>query len=111
MDNTMLMEPQTSPPDQSAPTAIPQRPIRSVPYAAVERHGLISDRRTAALVAADGTVDWMCLPDYDRDIFFGALLDWGKGGLWRLGPASMIQGRQSYENETMVLQTEWKTDD
>lgn len=109
MDNTMLMEPQASVADQLAPNANPQRPIRSVPYPAVERHGLISDRRTAALVAADGTIDWMCLPDFDGDIFFGALLDWGKGGLWRLGPAVMVQGRQSYENETMVLQTEWNT--
>lgn len=105
----MLMESQTSAGNETPPHADLQRPIRSIAYPAIERHGIISDRRTAALVAADGTIDWWCLPAYDGDIFFGALLDWGKGGLWRLGPTAMIQGRQSYEDETMVLQTEWST--
>jgi GH15 family glucan-1,4-alpha-glucosidase len=106
----MLMEPQTSVANEAPPNAKLQRPMRAIAYPAVERHGIISDRRTAALVAADGTVDWWCLPAYDGDIFFGALLDWGKGGLWRLGPAAMLQGRQSYEDETMILQTEWETE-
>lgn len=103
----MLAEPETSVAEPSAKDAGMSRLIRTIAYPAVERHGVISDRRTAALVAADGTVDWCCLPDYDRDIFFGALLDWGKGGLWRLGPVILQHGRQSYENETMILQTEW----
>lgn len=88
-------------------TADPVRPRRSIPYPAIERHGIIGDRRTAALVAADGTVDWLCLPDYDQDTVFGALLDWGRGGLWRIGPAGMVEGEQSYDGETMVLQTRW----
>ena len=79
----MLMEPQTSVGKESRLNAKLQRPLRAIAYPAVERHGLISDRRTAALVAADGTVDWWCLPAYDGDICFGALLDWAKGGLWR----------------------------
>jgi len=107
----MLMETQTSAGNESRLNAKLQRPLRSIAYPAVERHGLISDRRTAALVAADGTIDWWCVPAYDGDIFFGALLDWAKGGLWRLGPAAMLQGRQSYETETMILQTEWQTDE
>jgi GH15 family glucan-1,4-alpha-glucosidase len=86
------------------------RQSRAIAYPAIERHGIIGDRRTAALVASDGTIDWLCLPDYDGDIFFGALLDWAKGGFWRLGPAAMLQGEQSYDGETMVLQTEWETD-
>ena len=81
---------------------------RAIAYPAIERHGIIGDRRTAALVSADGTLDWLCLPDYDGDIVFGALLDWTKGGYWRLGPAAMMQGEQSYDGETMVLQTAWQ---
>jgi GH15 family glucan-1,4-alpha-glucosidase len=88
----------------------PAPPCRAIPYPAIERHGIIGDRRTAALVSADGVLDWLCLPDYDGNIVFGALLDWAKGGLWRLGPAAMMQGDQSYQSETMVLQTEWKPD-
>lgn len=103
----MLVEPQTFVAVPHEPNAKLPRPIRALAYPAVERHGLISDRRTAALVAADGTINWYCLPDYDGSIFFGSLLDWGKGGMWRLGPAAIRQGLQSYENETMILQTEW----
>jgi hypothetical protein len=44
-----------------------------IPYAAIKHHGVIGDRRTAALVAADGTNDWFSLPDYDGDPIFGAL--------------------------------------
>src|SRR5512142_115205 len=80
---------------------------RIVPYSAIEAHGLIGDRRTAALVAADGTLDWLCLPDVDSDIVFGALLDWAKGGHFRLGPAQRVQGTQRYEDDTMLLETQW----
>src|SRR5690242_20015079 len=73
-----------------------------LPYPAIERHGVIGDRRTAALVAADGTMDWLCLPDYDGDIVLGALLDARKGGFWRLGPAELEEGRQSYSGESML---------
>jgi len=82
--------------------------IPPVPYPAIERHGVIGDRRTAALVAADGTIDWLCLPDYDGDIVFGALLDAEKGGFWRLGPAEARHGRQDYRENTAVLTTTWK---
>jgi GH15 family glucan-1,4-alpha-glucosidase len=57
-----------------------------VPHAAINRHGVIGDRRTAALVAADGTIDWFSLLDYDGNVIFGCLLDAQKGGYWHLGP-------------------------
>lgn len=89
---------------------LPSRPVRAIAYPAIGRHGIIGDRRTAALVSADGTLDWLCLPDYDGDIIFGALLDWNKGGFWRLGPAAMVQGEQSYDGETTILRTRWTLD-
>ncbi len=42
-----------------------------IPYAAIRHHGVVGDRRTAALVSADGTIDWLALPDYDGNILFG----------------------------------------
>ena len=81
-----------------------------IPYPAIERHGVIGDRRTAALVAADGTIDWLCLPDYDGTVVFGALLDARKGGFWRLGPEDLRYGRQSYEEGSPIVVTRWKTD-
>jgi GH15 family glucan-1,4-alpha-glucosidase len=90
--------------DLSEPSVHP--PI--IPYPAIKAHGLVGDRRTAGLVAADGTIDWLCLPDFDGPIIFGALLDWSKGGHWRIGPATRIQGEQSYDEDTMVLETRWE---
>jgi GH15 family glucan-1,4-alpha-glucosidase len=81
-----------------------------VPYAAIGRHGVIGDRRTAALVAADGNLDWLCLPDYDGDVTFGALLDFDAGGYWRFGPADLRLGTQDYREDTATLVTTWQAD-
>jgi alpha,alpha-trehalase len=82
-----------------------------IPYQAIERHGVIGDRRTAALIGADGTIDWFCLPDFDGAIVFGSLLDWSAGGHWKFGPAKIVSGEQRYFNETAVLETGWKLDE
>ncbi len=78
-----------------------------VPYAAIKHHGVIGDRRTAALVAADGSIDWFSLPDYDGNVIFGALLDAQKGGYWHFGPNIRQLGAQSYLEDTTTLKTIW----
>jgi GH15 family glucan-1,4-alpha-glucosidase len=78
-----------------------------VPYSAIRHHGVIGDRRTAALVAADGTIDWFSLPDYDGNVIFGSLLDAQKGGYWHLGPNIRRLGTQSYVEDTATLVTAW----
>ena len=80
------------------------------PYPPIERHGVVGDRRTAALVAADSTVDWLCLPAYDGAPLFGSLLDSERGGWWRLGQASGTLGRQRYRDSSAVLITTWSDD-
>jgi alpha,alpha-trehalase len=82
-----------------------------VPYPPIGRIGVVGDRRTAAAVAADGTVGWLCLPDFDGDPVLGALLDARRGGFFRLGPAALLLGRQRYQEETCVLLTRWETAD
>jgi GH15 family glucan-1,4-alpha-glucosidase len=52
-----------------------------IPYSSIKQHELIGDRRTAALVTADGTIDWFCLPRYDGQPVLGALLNAERGGL------------------------------
>jgi GH15 family glucan-1,4-alpha-glucosidase len=81
-----------------------------IPNPPIARHGVIGDRRTAALVAADGTIPWLCLPCYDGVPIFGALLDVERGGFWRMGPQQPALGRQRYLGETSVLVTNWETD-
>jgi len=79
-----------------------------VPYCAINRHGVIGDRRTAALVAADGTIDWFSLPDYYGNVIFGCLLDAQNGGYWHLGPGIRQLGVQRYLENTTSLTTTWE---
>lgn len=92
------MEPRIST-DQATPV---------IPYPPIERLGVIGDRRTAALVAADGTLCWMCLPNFDGPPVFGALLDAAKGGFWRIGPRIRGFGTQRYVGDTACLETTWE---
>lgn len=83
------------------------RQLPFAPYPSINHHGVTGDRRTAALTAADGTIDWMCLPDYDGASVFGALLDAQRGGYWRIGPHVPINGAQSYIDDSPALVTTW----
>ncbi|MCW2984644.1 MAG: glycosyl hydrolase, partial [Conexibacter sp.] len=75
-------------------------------------HGLIGDLRTAALVAIDGTVDWLCVPRFDAPSVFGALLDAERGGHWRLAPTCEVSAtHQFYFPDSNVLVTRFLTED
>ncbi len=74
----------------------------------IAAHGVIGDRRTAALVAADGTIDWFCLPRFDGPPLFGALLDPGVGGHWRVGPTEPTLGDQRYADRSTAVITRWR---
>jgi GH15 family glucan-1,4-alpha-glucosidase len=76
-------------------------------YPPISRLAVVGDRRTAAVIAADGSVQWLCLPNFDGVPIFGQLLDAGRGGYWRLGPANGREGRQRYIEETNVAVTQW----
>jgi GH15 family glucan-1,4-alpha-glucosidase len=53
----------------------------------IEEYGLIGDGETAALVHRDGSIDWLCLPRFDSDACFAALLGTSENGCWKLAPA------------------------
>ena len=75
-------------------------------YPAIEDHGLIGDLQTAALVATDGTVDWMCLPRFDSPSVFASLLDQRRGGRFALAPTGgKHTTRQMYLPGTAILVT------
>jgi GH15 family glucan-1,4-alpha-glucosidase len=77
----------------------------------VEDYALIGDCHTAALVARDGSIDWLCFPRFDSAACFAALLGTPDHGRWQLAPASGIQRiDRRYRPDTLVLETEYSTD-
>ena len=73
-------------------------------------YAFLSDCVTCALVAPNGSVEWLCLPRFDSPSVFGALLD-RDAGTFRLGPAdTMVPAARRYLPGTMILETSWGTD-
>lgn len=80
--------------------------------ARIEDYALIGNCETVALVSRHASVDWLCLPRFDSDACFAALLGDQQHGHWRIAPkdAQACQSRR-YRDGTLVLETEFKTDD
>jgi alpha,alpha-trehalase len=72
--------------------------------------GLIGDGATAALVGLDGAIRWMCVPSFDSEPLFCALLDHARGGEFSVTPEGLVEARQRYEPDTGVLITELRSD-
>ena len=79
------------------------------PFPPIADYGFLSDCHTGALVAPDGSVDWLCVPRFDSPSVFGSLLDRG-AGTFRLAPYGInFPAMREYEAGTNVLITTWKT--
>ena len=70
---------------------------------AIEDYALIGDCETAALVGRDGSLDWLCLPRFDSDACFAALLGSSENGRWQLAPAGTARVRRRYRPGTLIL--------
>ena len=76
----------------------------------IEDYGLIGNLRTAALVGRNGSLDWLCLPRFDSDACFAALLGDERHGRWLLAPSGEVRGiTRRYRPGTLVLETEFET--
>ncbi len=76
----------------------------------LEDYALLGDTESAALVSAQGSVDWLCLPRFDSPACFAALLGTPDHGRWLLAPAD---GRRctsrAYRDGGLVLETRFET--
>ena len=72
---------------------------------AIEDYALIGDCETAALVAKDGSIDWLCLPRFDSPACFAALLDTPESGRWQIAPAGKWRVSRRYLPHTLILET------
>jgi len=76
----------------------------------IEDYALIGDCVTAALVARNGSIDWLCWPRFDSDACLAALLGDENHGHWSIAPAEpLIRVERSYRGDTMVLETIFET--
>jgi len=81
----------------------------SSPFPPIAEYAFLSDCHTGALVAPDGSVEWLCLPRFDGASIFGALLD-RSAGSFRLAPYGVeVPAGRRYEPGTNVLETTWMT--
>jgi GH15 family glucan-1,4-alpha-glucosidase len=77
----------------------------------IEDYALIGDTETAALVARDGSIDWLCLPRFDSGSCLAALLGDRDNGRWAIGPVGGPKRvRRRYRPGTLVLETEMDAD-
>ena len=65
---------------------------------------------SAALVGRDGSIDWLCWPRFDSPACFAGLLGGERGGAFRVTPEGLVEGRQSYLEDSGVVVTELKAD-
>ena len=74
--------------------------------ARIEDYALIGDMETAALVDPNGSIDWLCWPDFSSQACFASLLGTQENGYWKIAP---LEGAWSstrrYRDRTLILET------
>jgi GH15 family glucan-1,4-alpha-glucosidase len=88
----------------------------------IEDYALIGDCETAALVSANGSIDWLCWPRFDSGACFAALLGDPGNGRWRIAPVvdpaldipaggtgtdANVRTKRHYRHNTLILETEF----
>ncbi|MBC8880278.1 MULTISPECIES: glycoside hydrolase family 15 protein [Pseudomonas] len=80
--------------------------------ALIEDYALLGNCETAALVARDGSLDWLCFPRFDSTACFAALLGSDEHGRWKIAPtAEVIAVERRYRDGTLILETVFETRD
>src|SRR3954465_1711338 len=87
----------------------PQSAAAPSPFPPISEYAFLSDCHTGALVASDGSIDWLCVPGFAPPTLFGSLLD-RRAGSFPLGPFGInVPASRVYEPGTNTLLTTWNT--
>jgi GH15 family glucan-1,4-alpha-glucosidase len=79
--------------------------------AKIEDYALIGDCETAALVDRNGSIDWLCWPNFSSEACFAALLGSEENGRWQIAPAEEEQrSTRRYRHSTLILETTFDVD-
>ncbi len=74
-------------------------------------YGAIGNCRTAALISDKGSIDWLCLPDFDSFSIFAKILDDKKGGHFGIIVSPEYKISQKYKENTNILSTTFASDE
>ena len=78
----------------------------------IQNYAVIGNMRSIALVSVDGSIDFLCYPDFDSPTVFAALLDDERGGCFQIQPQlTNLRIRQLYLPETNILLTRFLADE
>ena len=95
-----------SAPGREAPAQSASMPS---PFPPIEDFAFLSDCHTGALIAPDGAVAWLCVPQFDAPSVFGTVLD-REAGYFRMGPFGInVPTARAYEPGTNILNTTWNS--
>jgi GH15 family glucan-1,4-alpha-glucosidase len=95
--------------DQQQKLATLREEVAVSPYAAIAEYAFVSDCHTGALIAPDGSVDWLCVPAFDSPSIFASLLD-RQAGSFRFGPYGIVHpNARRYLPGTNAMETTWHT--
>jgi len=76
----------------------------------IEDYALIGDCETSALVGKNGSIDWLCWPDFSSPACFAALIGTEQNGRWLLAPkGSCKRITRRYREHTLILETRFET--
>jgi GH15 family glucan-1,4-alpha-glucosidase len=74
-------------------------------------YGIIGNGRSGALVSANGSIDWLCLPQFNSPSVFAKILDENIGGFFDITPLHGIKTDQKYLKNTNILCTRFTCSD
>ncbi len=97
------MAPEPEPSRTTPRPGSPRQPVRIGDY------GFLSDCRSAALTTCDGSIDWLCWPQFDSPSVFARILDADEGGSFAINPTAPFSSQRRYVPRTNVLQTTFHT--
>jgi GH15 family glucan-1,4-alpha-glucosidase len=79
-------------------------------YPPISDYALLSDCHSGALVSKDGSIDWCAFHRFEARPVFARLLDWEKGGFFRIAPTDEYEVTRRYLPRTNVLETHFQTE-
>jgi GH15 family glucan-1,4-alpha-glucosidase len=81
-------------------------------YQPIENYGVIGNLHSVALVGLNGSIDFLCFPQFDSPSVFAKLLDDKEGGFFCISPEfGEMKQKQLYLPDTNVLLTRFLSPD